>query len=89
MKKWLSFFALALCLLFGLAAQAGAESFSFLPYEGAAYQLTYQENGDGTVTITGTTGTREGRLVLPETIDGKAVTAIGSYAFENWSSRIP
>ena len=85
MKKWLSFFVLTLCLLLGLAAQTGAASPTYLPYEGAAYQLTYQENDDGTVTITGTTGTREGQLVLPETIDGKPVTAIGSYAFQNRS----
>lgn len=84
MKKWLSFFALTLCLLSGLAVQAAADA-AYLPYEGATYQLTYQENSDGTVTITGMTGTAQGQLVLPETIDGKPVTAIDSHAFSGCS----
>lgn len=88
MKKWMSCFALALCLLVGLAVQAGAADGTYLPYEGASYQLYYRENADGTLTITGTTATAftaKGQLVLPDTIDGKTVTAIGEEAFKSLS----
>ena len=88
MKKWMSCFALALCLLVGLAVQAGAADGTYLPYEGASYQLYYRENADGTVTITGSTATAftaKGQLVLPDTIDGKTVTAIGEEAFKGLS----
>lgn len=42
----------------------------------------YTENADGTLTVTGYTGYLSD-LSLPETIDGKTVTAIGEYAFAN------
>ena len=88
MKKWLSVLILTLCLLLGLAVQAGAADGTYLPYEGASYQLYYRENGDGTVTITGSTATAftaKGQLVLPDAIDGKPVTAIGEEAFQSLS----
>ncbi|MBR5947871.1 MAG: leucine-rich repeat domain-containing protein [Clostridia bacterium] len=42
----------------------------------------YDENGDGTITITGYSG-NPAVLTVPSEIDGYAVTAIGDYAFEN------
>ncbi len=42
--------------------------------------FTTEDNPDGTVTITGYTGTDES-VVIPAEIGGKAVTAIGDYAF--------
>ena len=54
----------------------------YKPYEEATYELIYVENGEG-VKIIGYTGTAEGRLVLPEMIDGKVVNCIGENAFEN------
>ena len=41
---------------------------------------TYLENQDGTVTLTGYTGS-EAALAIPETIDGKTVSAIGDSCF--------
>lgn len=42
--------------------------------------FTSSGNGDGTLTITGCPSNCAGNLVVPETISGKTVTAIGSYA---------
>ena len=50
---------------------------------GASYQLTYANKADGTVSITGYTGTAAGELLLPSAIDGKKVTEIGENAFSN------
>ncbi len=44
--------------------------------------LTYVINADGTVTITDCDWDTKGDLVIPDTIDGKAVTGIGEHAFE-------
>lgn len=46
---------------------------------GQSYKLTYVEKEDGTICITGQTGTLvgEGELLLPDMIDGKPVTEIG------------
>lgn len=46
----------------------------------AAENYTYTDNGDGTVTITGYTG-GDMKVVIPDTLDGKRVTAIGNKAF--------
>ena len=46
---------------------------------------TYDENPDGTVTVTGTLADAEGVVIVPETIGGKPVTAIGGGAFANQS----
>ena len=47
--------------------------------------LTWSDNGDGTVTITGYTGTAT-NIIIPDTLDGKSVTVIGDYAF--WNNRL-
>ena len=47
---------------------------------------TYDENPDGTVTITGTQADAEGTVIVPSTIGGKPVTAIGGGAFANQSN---
>ena len=44
--------------------------------------FTYTDNGDNSVTITGYTGS-DTEVVIPSSIDGKAVTAIGESAFRN------
>lgn len=49
--------------------------------DGASYNLTYEELEDGTLKITGSSGTRIGYLVIPAEIDGKAVTVIEAWAF--------
>jgi len=60
---------LAVCLLM-LCGVAAAEANDF----------SYVDNGDGTATITGYTGT-ETELTIPASIDGLKVTAIGAKAF--------
>ena len=42
--------------------------------------LSYSEDSDGNITITGYEGTKTD-LVIPQKIAGKTVTIIGSYAF--------
>jgi hypothetical protein len=42
--------------------------------------FTWSDNGDGTVTITGYTGTATD-IIIPDTLGGKSVTVIGNYAF--------
>lgn len=49
------------------------------------FQLTYETQEDNTIIITGYKGTATGNLVIPDKIDGKDVTAIGSNAFNNCS----
>lgn len=46
---------------------------------------TYEENDDGTITIIGYDG-EDTELVIPDTIDGKKVTAIGEWAFSQRTS---
>ena len=48
----------------------------------AIYPFTYNDNGDGTATITGYTGT-SAAVTIPASINGLNVTAIGDSAFEN------
>ncbi len=47
----------------------------------AAKNFKYEENDDGTITITGYTGS-DTKVVIPEKIDGKSVTSIDNWAFE-------
>src|SRR6202000_1259065 len=44
--------------------------------------FTYSDNGDGTATITGYTGTN-GNVTIPATIDGLTVNQLGPNAFAN------
>lgn len=46
----------------------------------------YTDNGDGTATITGAKGTVGGALLIPQTIGGLTVTAVGEKAFANNTS---
>ena len=46
---------------------------------------TYEENSDGTITITKYDGTAANNLEIPSTIDGKSVTEIGEDAFYHCS----
>ena len=48
----------------------GARSFGF---DGYGYHYTYEENSDGTITITKYDGTAAKNLEIPSTIDGKSV----------------
>ncbi len=50
----------------------------------AAEDFSYEENDDGTITITKYTGS-DTAVVIPETIEGKSVTRIGDSAFERRS----
>ena len=43
--------------------------------------LSYEVTGDDTVTVTDCDTAAAGELLIPETIEGKAVTAIGTEAF--------
>ena len=58
---------------------AAANTISYTP-EGANYTLEFN---DGTITGSQFTADFDGTLVLPESIDGQAVTAIGQDAFYN------
>ena len=53
---------------------------TYRPYAGAAYELIYSVNEWGVV-IKGCTGEYEGKLVIPETIEGFPVYKIDDYAF--------
>ena len=85
MKRLMKFGVLfALGVLLSTGTALAAEN-TYTPYDGASYTLTYYENQDGTLTITGYTATAEGELILPESIEGKMVTEIGRYAFSGCS----
>ncbi len=64
----------------------------FKPYADASYELKYHISNEG-ISIIGCTGQRCGKLTIPEKIEGKPVTAIGSNVFQNagfrGSFRIP
>jgi hypothetical protein len=65
---------LVLVMLFTLAFAGNAFA--------AESDYSYVDNGDGTATITGYSGT-DTNLVIPSTVDGLTVTSIGADAFEN------
>lgn len=61
-------------------------AFAFLPLHAASLKdLTYTTT-DGKVTITDCDGAAKGKLVIPDTIDGKPVTKIGGDAFRGCAS---
>lgn len=73
MKKriFLIFLSISLLFMLGIAVSAAT-----------AANFTYSVNSDGvSVTITGYTGEQSGDLVIPDTLDGYTVTAIGDSAF--------
>lgn len=72
MKKLCFFLACLICFFI----LSGCE------YQDASY-YQYEENEDGTVTIVGISETYSKKLKIPETLDGKTVSAIGKYAFYN------
>ena len=77
LKKWLLALAAFAVMAVLFAVGAGAET-----YGDFEYSVRY----DGiSVTITGYTGSAE-KVVIPDTIDGKSVTSIGSSAFYGCSS---
>jgi len=88
-KKKLLSCALALVMLFGsFMLPAGMPLSDLFGFEvtAAASDFTYKVNSDGeTVTITGYTG-KGGDVKIPSSIDGKAVTKIGSRAFEYYEN---
>ena len=50
------------------------------------YTLSYRNNGDGTVTVTGYTGIINGAVTIPAEIDGKTVAEVGMQAFANYDT---
>ncbi|MCR5589958.1 MAG: leucine-rich repeat domain-containing protein [Lachnospiraceae bacterium] len=56
---------------------------AYEPDPHAHYKLEYDELNDGTIRIIGWEGAPEGNLVIPDKIEGKDVTAIGDYAFDD------
>ena len=67
---------LALAMLLALVPTAAFAA-------GDSYTLSYSNNNDGTVTVTGYTGTINGALTIPATIDEKEVAEVGMQAFAN------
>ena len=83
MKKRILLPLLVLCLLPLLAARAGAaegDSGYYAPPD-RVYELKYEENADGSLTITDWRGSGADDLVIPDAIDGRPVTAVGPNAF--------
>ena len=87
MKKMLALI-LCVCMLLGCVPQsmgsvAVAEDAANPPVveqRAVSGDFTYTDDGDGTATITGYTGTKK-ELVIPSEIDGLQVTAIGDSSF--------
>lgn len=67
---------LALAMLLALVPTAAFAA-------GDSYTLSYSNNNDGTVTVTGYTGTINGALTIPATIDEKEVAEVRMQAFAN------
>lgn len=76
LQKYITLWSFAFLCLCLLAIPAGAAS---------ADDLTYTGDGDS-VTITDCLTTASGELVIPDTLDGLPVTAIGATAFKNCAS---
>lgn len=74
-------FLLALCLAASLAPGAGAADTVRYPVEGG--ELLFDR---GTGTVTGVSDQRITRAVIPERIDGVAVTALGDHCFRGCSA---
>ena len=72
---------MVLTMIPGQAFAATGDIGTYKPYTEATYELTYEELADGTLSVTGYTGDAKGKLVIPESIDGKKVTVIGQGAF--------
>ncbi len=70
-------FMAAVAAMLVLCVSAGAETISVTSAESG---FAIADNGDGTATVTGYTGT-EANLVVPDVIDGLYVTDIGGNAF--------
>ena len=68
-----------------MAFAATGDTGTYKPYPNAAYELKYEELSDGTLKITGYKDEAVGNLVIPEAINGKYVTVIGSNAFKECS----
>lgn len=60
---------------------AQVAGYTVMPASHAEGFWTFVENADGSITITGTKVDAEGIVIVPETIGGKPVTAIGGGAF--------
>lgn len=67
---------------YGAANEAAGAEAALQSAEGEAVSgnWKYSDNGDGTVTLTGTVSSPTGDVVIPEMLDGKTVTAIAEYA---------
>ena len=62
------------------------QSDSWKTSEYATPGLTYVKNANGTLTITGCTDKQVKTLMIPESIDGRPVTAIGREAFQGYKA---
>lgn len=82
------FLSLILCLTLVLPAYAYTSG-SWSPSADATYSLEYWELEDGTLEITGLTGTVTDTLTIPSTINDKTVTSIRSSAFSYSSLGVP
>ena len=70
---------LTVTMIPSLAFAAGTTDYKEIPAE----KLTYEINEDGTVTITAVEAYEIGNAIIPETINGKKVTALGPELFAN------
>lgn len=82
----ITIYARALASALTVAATFAASAYVVSGGEG--YPWTYAEQSDGTIVLGGNgnsaaTSDISGAVVIPSSIKGKAVTAIGKYAFRN------
>ena len=75
--KKLSLLVLALVLVLAIKDKTYAATYG---------DLTYEVQDDGTIKITDCDTSVSGELTIPDTIEGKKVTSIGSWAFKDCSS---
>lgn len=76
-KKLISFLSVLTILLLALPIGAFADDFTILNAE----NCTYTELSDGTIEITSIDTNIAGELVIPNEIDGKTISNLGTYAF--------